>query len=107
MQKEKGKRDPAREKKKDEDYYRTVPKRLITWGSEPFLKKYTDYMKFDDPEEKTDIFEFENLILEIRTDLGCSNDDLKEGDLLRVFLKGVDQGVIRRRQSGGSKSPQR
>lgn len=42
----------ADRKKRDDAYYRAVPKKLVTWASEPFLKQYAEYMSFDAPDEE-------------------------------------------------------
>lgn len=87
----KAKRDlPEKERKRTSDAYnKSFPKKLVTWSSEAVIKEYGDYMGFDQHEDK-DIFEFEKLLFAVRADLGHSNEGLKKGDLLRVFLKGVD-----------------
>ena len=76
-------------RKLDRAYYDTFPQALISWGSEDIIKKYGDWVKWDDPEANADILELEKILLAMRKDLGYTNAGLKEGDLLRTFLKGV------------------
>lgn len=86
----------SKRKQANDRYYSTMPQKLVTWASESVIKEYGDYMGFDQQESK-DIFEFEKLLLSIRADLGHSNDGLAKGDLLRMFLTGVDTRLQKER----------
>jgi len=65
------------------------------WGSEPFIKEYGAW--FHSEEEQGTILEFEKLLRTIRADLGYKDERLEEGDLLKLFLKGVDEYLEKRR----------
>jgi len=73
-------------------------KNLVSWGSEDIIKKYGAWVKWDDPEASGDILGLEEILLAIRKDLGYTDKELKEGDLLRTFLAGVDERLAARRQ---------
>jgi hypothetical protein len=79
--KEKGKRDL--------EYRRTVPHKLVVWGSEPFIKEYGAWFLFR--EEPGTMLEFEKLLHTIRADLGYKDRELEQGELLKLFRKGVDE----------------
>ena len=51
----------------------------------------------------TGALELEKILLAIRKDLGYTNKGLKDGDLLRIFLKGVDARVRQEKAIGTSK----
>ena len=69
--------------------------KLITWGSDEVIKKYTEFRrKFTTGEAVLGpniLFDFENLMLEIRKDTGHSNQSLQRGDLLRLFISDIDK----------------
>jgi hypothetical protein len=67
-------------------------KNLIVWGSPGVIKSYSDFRKLsqiqsDEPSHTTAILlAIEKLLFEIRKDLGNSNRNLKNGDLLSLFI---------------------
>jgi hypothetical protein len=86
---------PTGEKQElDQEYYEKIPQKLVVWGSEPFLKKYGAWLHAE-AQEGT-MAGFEDILFTIRSDLGYSNTDLEQGDLLRAFLKGDDEYVEER-----------
>lgn len=85
-------------KQTDAQYRATVPQKLITWGSEDVIKEFTAQVGPSGVTEETSILGFEKLLLAVRKDLGHSNKGLEQGDLLRPFLKGVDEAVRNRQQ---------
>lgn len=87
-------RDQAPEeerKQRDKAYHSTLPQKLVTWASESVLKEYAATLGPDDLGEDSSAFDFEKVILAIRRDLGHTNKGLEDGDLLRLFLSGVDE----------------
>jgi len=88
---------PAKRKQRDEKYRATVPQKLITWGSEDVIKEFTAQVGPSGVTEETSMLGFEKLLLAVRKDLGHTNKNLEEGDLLRPFLKGVDEAVQEKR----------
>jgi ABC-type multidrug transport system fused ATPase/permease subunit len=86
-------------KERDQSYYRTVPQKIVTWASEPVIKEYATTLAPGEIGEDTSKFDFEKVLLAIRRDLGHTNKGLKEGDLLRLFLTGVDEELENRRNA--------
>jgi hypothetical protein len=86
-------------KQTDEKYRRTVPQKLITWGSEDVIKEFTAQVGPLGVNEETSMLGFEKLLFAIRKDLGHSNKGLEDGDLLRPFLTGVDEALEDRKQA--------
>jgi hypothetical protein len=90
----------SEEKKKEFDraYHDTFPQALISWGSEDIIRKYADWVKWDEPEADVDILELEKILLAMRRDLGYTNKGLRKGDLLRTFLTGVGERLQRKQR---------
>ncbi|MDX8044763.1 hypothetical protein SH601_02085 [Gracilibacillus sp. S3-1-1] len=73
---------------------------LLIWGSKDVVKKYGLWRtrlvrNANQPEETKEdpiegLYEFEQLIIEIRKDLGHKDKNVERGDLLRVFLNDLD-----------------
>lgn len=71
--------------------------KIIIWGSDDVLKSYQffreELIKTQQSSDKTSltnvIFNFENLILEIRKDLGHKNKDIDKGDILSLFVNDI------------------
>lgn len=68
--------------------------KLVTWGSESFLKDYVSFK--ENMKQGGASLDFEKVLFAIRADLGYSNKGLKQGDLLKVFLDspGVDSLLL-------------
>jgi hypothetical protein len=98
MQKVRSEMNVAKQREFDRAFHASFPKNLISRGSEDIIKKYGAWVKLDDPEASGDIFGLENILLAMRKDLGYTNRGLKEGDLLRTFLEGVDERLAERNQ---------
>lgn len=92
----------AKRNKQDEEasrtYRATVPQKLVLWASEPVIKEHNKYLRLDRTEDVT-MFEFEKFLFALREDLGYSNEGLQKGDLLHLFLKGVDQRLREEEQA--------
>jgi hypothetical protein len=98
MQGRRKKMNENKQREFDRAFRESFPQNLISWGSEDIIRKYGDWVKWDDPEADADILELEKILLAIRKDLGYTNKGLKEGDLLRTFLKGVGERLPARKQ---------
>lgn len=87
---ENGSQSPVSQEEQDE-YVTGYTYKLVSWGSEPFLKEYATFkgkLGQDDA-----LLHFEKVLFAIRTDFGHSSKGFNKGELLRVFLKnsGVDR----------------
>jgi hypothetical protein len=58
---------------------------VIVWGSPGVLRAYSDFRACDEGEHRI-LLELDNMLREIRTDLGNSNWGLDPGDLIALFL---------------------
>jgi hypothetical protein len=88
---------PAQKKKIKEKYYATFSQQLALWASEPALKEYVTYMRID-REDPVTMFEFEKIVFAFREDLGHSNEGLEPGDILHLFVKGVEEALRKRQE---------
>jgi hypothetical protein len=88
----------GKRKQRDEQYRATVPQKLITWGSEDVIRVFTAQVGPGGATEETSMLGFEKLLFAIRKDLGHEDTSLREGDLLRPFLKGVDEALCNKQQ---------
>jgi hypothetical protein len=64
---------------------------LIIWGSDSVILAYSVFMKklikLKGEEGTTELLKlFEKYLFEVRKDLGHKNQDLKEGDILKLFI---------------------
>jgi hypothetical protein len=89
--------------------------KLVAWGSDDFLQAYSklrDTLDFETyqahdfrPENKADrtrFLAFERVLFTIRSDLGYSNEELRPGALLRMFLPDSKVEVIMQDSDGGN-----
>jgi hypothetical protein len=65
-------------------------KQLVFWSSANVIKEYGDWVHWDNPEKRPDIFELEQLLLLMRKEFGFEDTPPGKGDLLRTFIQGVD-----------------
>lgn len=73
--------------------------KLIFWGADSVVKQFSIYMSAiynidnansnNNPEET--MLKLENLLYAIRLDTGHKNKDLKQKDLLRLFINDIDK----------------
>lgn len=75
-------------------YFRDITQKLIIWGSDEVISKWSSYRIHlvenadnQDPEQlKSSLLELEGLFRAIRKDTGHDNKNLKQGDILRMFI---------------------
>ena len=83
-----GQKFPEKEMTK---YFGEFSRKLILWGGKKVIKSYCDFRIFGTQElnnkDKSILLYFEKVLFEIRRDLGNSNRNLKQGDLLTLFIK--------------------
>jgi hypothetical protein len=71
---------------------------LIIWGSDNVLKSFyslrENLLKVanGNPSNKV-LFHFEDLLLEIRKDLGPKNKNIKKGDILGIFINDIKEYI--------------
>ena len=61
---------------------------LIVWGSPSVINAYRQFQKSTDAAPEMLFSSLENLLREIRKDLGHNDKDLKQYDLYNLFLRG-------------------
>ncbi len=98
MQGRRGEMDETKQREFDRAFRESFPQNLISWGSADIIKRYADWVKWDDPKANADILELEKILLAMRKDLGYTNKGLTDGDLLRTFLKGVGERLSARKK---------
>lgn len=78
-------------------YFSTFTKKVMVWGSDDVISKWTSYRigagKIAENAEFSieSMFQFENLLLAIRKDMGHKDKFIKRGDLLGLFVNDVDK----------------
>ena len=88
----------AKKNKLGEEHRATFPHQLALWASEPAIREYVTYMRHDREEDVT-MLEFEQILFAFREDLGHSNKGLQRGDLLHLFVKGVEKLLREEKQA--------
>lgn len=87
------------EKPEDKDMVRVFVnfnQEVMLWGSSDLIKSWAEFQKYFrtlGPSGEAGaqvLLVFENLIRQIRKDLGHSNKGLRQGDLLRAFITDLD-----------------
>ena len=68
-------------------------KKLTLWGSDKVIKKWLKFREIrQDPDKKTEnLFILEDIIFEIRKDMGQKRGKLEKGDLLAFFVNDIRQ----------------
>lgn len=68
-------------------------KKLTLWGSDKVIKKWLRFREIgQEPNKKTEnLFILEDIIFEIRKDMGQKRGKLKKGDLLSFFVNDIRQ----------------
>ena len=68
--------------------------KIIVWGSDDVLKEYASWRRvattIAEGNPAFHIFAVERLLLAIRKDVGHKNKNLKQGDLLSIFINDID-----------------
>jgi len=69
--------------------------RLVTWGSDRVLQAYAglNASAASDKPGLEPMFRFEQLILEVRNDVGLANKGLDHHEVLRLFVTDFDEAV--------------
>lgn len=87
-------------KEKDmEKFFMTFTQKIIVWGSDEVVSKYSRYRRllinYNPNDDKTfgAMFELENLLLSIRKDIGHKSKKVNKGDLLGLFINDVDKHI--------------
>ena len=67
--------------------------KLILWASDDFIREYTSFLKkYRNVENNIEIIrDFGVILLTIRRDLGFKNKNISEIDILRIFIKDIDE----------------
>jgi len=73
-------------------------RKLILWGSNGVVKKYSFFRQgsltpAQDSSPYAILYNFEQVLFEIRKDIGHSNQTLKSGDLLTLFINDIQQAT--------------
>jgi hypothetical protein len=86
-------------------FFNDTMKDLITWGGDGVLHAYRRFRASAAPASqfelaKNMIFVFEELLFEMRKDLGHANSGLGRGDLLRMFITDFDDTLGAAKREG-------
>jgi hypothetical protein len=73
-------------------------RKLILWGSNGVVKKYSFFRQgsltpAQDSSPYAILYNFEQVLFEIRKDIGHSNQTLKSGDLLTLFVNDIQKAT--------------
>jgi hypothetical protein len=74
-------------------------RKLILWGSDGVVKKYSSFRKeslmpSQESSPFASLYNFEQILFEIRKDIGHSNQTLKPGDLLTLFINDLQRATM-------------
>ncbi|MBL1083079.1 hypothetical protein JK359_13980 [Streptomyces actinomycinicus] len=84
-------------------FLREITPDLITWASDDVLLAWSKFKREAQVLAAEDtIFSFEELLSAIRRDFGHSGRQVKEGDLLALFINDIDEQLTRRRAQRGA-----
>ena len=72
---------------------REMSKKISMWGSDAVIKKWHEFIKETRTDSFQSLFKLEEVILEIRKDLGQKNSNLAKGDMLRFFVNDLDAHI--------------
>jgi len=79
--------ESKKDKEKANEFFINLTQKLIVWGSDEVIKKWSFYRKnADDKTDNRVLFYLEELLFAIREDVGHDNEDLTKGDLLSLFI---------------------
>ena len=87
--------EPMKEKRMLE-YFNTFTQKLMVWGSDEVVNIWSNYRRGipvtpSASDALHSMLEFEKLLAAIRKDLGHNNRNLKEGDLLGLFINDMQK----------------
>ncbi len=73
--------------KEFEEFFITFTRDLIVWGSPNVIKAYENFKLGSLTSGTNAVLLVDDILREIRSDLGNSNRGIKRGDLIKLFLK--------------------
>ncbi len=73
--------------KEFEEFFITFTRDLIVWGSPNVIKAYENFRLGSSTSGTNAVLLVDDILREIRSDLGNSNRGVKRGDLIKLFLK--------------------
>src|SRR2546421_429502 len=78
-------------------FFANLTEKLTIWGSDGIIRAFSDFRLASSIIAKPEdiLFIYENLLLEIRKDLGHKNRNLKRGMVLSLFINDIDQYLRR------------
>jgi len=76
-----------------QDYQKEQIHKSILWASDDFIREFTSFIKkYRNVENNIEIIrDFGVILLTIRRDLGFKNKNISEKDILRIFIKDIDE----------------
>ena len=83
------------EKEMLEDVF-SFSKKLILWGSNDVIRKWLNFREISQIENRNpmdNIFMLEEIIFEIRKDMGQKKGGLKQGDILAFFVNDIKEHI--------------
>jgi hypothetical protein len=78
-------------------FFANLTEKLTIWGSDGIIRAFSTFRLASSSVAKPEdiLFIYENLLLEIRKDLGHKNRNLKRGTVLSLFINDIDQYLQR------------
>lgn len=77
------------------EFTATFTSKLVIWGGEDVIKSYCRFrdmgVETKDSLSVNILFEYENLLCNIRKDLGHKDKSIKRGDILRLFITDINK----------------
>ncbi len=70
-----------------EEFFYKFTSEIIVWGSPGVIKAFEKFRRHSNPKQTQILLVVDEILREIRIDLGNSNKGLKNGDLIRLFIK--------------------
>lgn len=77
-------------------------KKLTLWGSNKVIKKWLAFRKMSQAENKNptdNLFILEDIIFEIRKDMGQKKSGLKQGDILAFFVNDIREYIPKNKRN--------
>ncbi|MGK7943441.1 MAG: hypothetical protein AB4058_03130 [Microcystaceae cyanobacterium] len=81
--------------------FQDFTEKLIIWGSAEVIQAWMEFRVYDwtNSNSNEGFLKVENLLKAIRKDLGNSNDQLKNGDILKLFINDFNPELLPKKSS--------
>lgn len=78
------------------EFFKDLTTKMLLYGPAPIIKEWIEFRLHgmstaDDTTNPTSLLNYEKLLLLVRKDLGHDDSELKQGDLLRIYVNDFDE----------------